>query len=134
MMGAHGSAAHDDGDDQSVAGVHVTFVEHLCDSVVSGTLSSGHSTDMNKSDRLSGCPRGKEGGPGLQDVRDLAGLFVGYMLMKRQPVPCVKRRLSSLSVSEVQCIVQETLAKHEESELAPASLQLLRWASGESQC
>lgn len=120
----------------SGVGMHVSLVEHLCDSVVSGTLSSGCHTHMMKPEQgCTKCPDIQERpAPRIQDVRNLVGLLVGYMLMKDQPARCPERRMSSLSVSEVQCIVQETLATQEEADFAPATAQLCKWATGIDQC
>eukprot|EP00892_Ulva_mutabilis_P007020 jgi/Ulvmu1/4690/UM002_0421.1 len=115
---------------RTIGGMHVTLVEHLCDCVINGTLSNGHC--KNAYDSKGAYFYNKDGGsgPGVQNVRELAGLLVGYMLMQAQTERSPKRRMSSLCVSEVQCIVHETLSKQEEADLAPQTLQLLQWASG----
>lgn len=114
-------------------GMHATFIETLCDSIVSGQLASRHcsSTSAAGTAPEGEDKHGQQPGAGLQDVRSLAALLAGYMLMNSSLLPGGKHRLSTLCVSEVQCIIQDALANQDETAFATATVRLQSWASGD---
>lgn len=119
-------------DDDTPCGMHTTFVETLCDSIISGQLASRHCSGASEGAAAEGAQLfGHQPGAGLQDVRSLAALLAGYMLMNCTLAPGGKHHLRMLCVSEVQCIIQDALANQDETAFATATVRLQRWASGD---
>ena len=121
--GANGQRVNQD----AQQGMHITLLEDLCDAVVSGRLASAHCT--REAPRDATCKDERQPGGRLQDVRNLVGLLAGYMLMNSTCLPGAKRRVSTLCVSEVQCIVQDALSRQDDTDFAPATIKLQKWAS-----
>lgn len=121
--GANGDRVNQD----AQPGTHITLLEDLCDAVVSGRLASAHCT--REALRDAACQDERQPGGCLQDVRNLVGLLAGYILMNSTCLPGTKRRVSTLCVSEVQCIVQDALSRQDDTDFAPATIKLQKWAS-----
>lgn len=114
-------------------GIQVTFLESMCDSIVVGQLYSASRAAVDSStavarSRSQNCLQDREW---QRSLRDLAGLLVGYMLSSEHSSikAVVKRRLSTVCVSEIQCVVQDALARQDESAFTPPTVKLQRWAS-----